>query len=64
MIEKFSSFIINNGKSDNITNTTKDYIIFDIGSRDCLQSIEFYPMPDLFIFLRNPCAHRMLLIDE
>jgi FkbM family methyltransferase len=48
MIENFISYIPN--KLDN-------YIIFDIGSRDCLQSIEFYhkfPNSKIYAFECNP----------
>jgi FkbM family methyltransferase len=48
MIENFIKHIEN--KSDN-------YIIFDIGSRDCLQSIEFYnrfPNSKIYAFECNP----------
>lgn len=48
MIEKFVSYI--NDKS-------KNYTIFDIGSRDCKQSIEFYktfPKAKIYAFECNP----------
>lgn len=40
-----------------ITDKNKNYIIFDIGSRDCLQSIEFYhlfPNAKIYAFECNP----------
>lgn len=37
-IEKYSVNVIDKF----IENKNKNYIIFDIGSRDCIQSIEFY----------------------
>ena len=40
-----------------LSNKNKDYIIFDIGSRDCLQSIEFYnnyPNAKIYAFECNP----------
>ena len=48
MIEKFANYILNKNK---------EYIIFDIGSRDCLQSIEFYnmfPNSKIYAFECNP----------
>jgi FkbM family methyltransferase len=48
MIEKFTKYI---------ENKEKDYIIFDIGSRDCKQSIEFYnefPNAKIYAFECNP----------
>jgi len=48
MIEKFINYI---------TNKTDEYIIFDIGSRDCMQSIEFYknlPNSKIYAFECNP----------
>lgn len=50
MIEKFISTI-------DITNKNEEYIIFDIGSRDCVQSIEFYkafPNAKIYAFECNP----------
>lgn len=41
----------------NIPNKTKEYIIFDIGARDCIQSIEFYkhfPNAKIYAFECNP----------
>ena len=40
-----------------ISNKNEEYIIFDIGSRDCLQSIEFYkqfPNSKIYAFECNP----------
>jgi FkbM family methyltransferase len=48
MIEAFASFI---------TDKDKPYVIFDIGSRDCAQSIEFYktfPHAKIYAFECNP----------
>lgn len=48
MIENLLSFI---------SDKTKNYIIFDIGARDCLQSIEFYkhfPNAKIYAFECNP----------
>jgi precorrin-6B methylase 2 len=48
MIENFIKFIINKNE---------EYVIFDIGSRDCLQSIEFYnifPNAKIYAFECNP----------
>lgn len=48
MIENFVSYI---------PNKMRDYIIFDIGSRDCMQSIEFYkhfPNAKIYAFECNP----------
>lgn len=48
MIEKFIKYI---------ENTNEKFIIFDIGSRDCLQSIEFYnafPNSKIYAFECNP----------
>ena len=48
MIENFANYILNKNK---------EYIIFDIGSRDCLQSIEFYklfPNSKIYAFECNP----------
>ena len=48
MIENFLNYI---------TDRTKEYIIFDVGSRDCMQSIEFYnafPNAKIFAFECNP----------
>lgn len=48
MIENFANYI---------SNKNKEYIIFDIGSRDCLQSIEFYnlfPNSKIYAFECNP----------
>ena len=48
MIENFISYI---------SDKTKKYVIFDIGSRDCLQSIEFYnnfPNAIIYAFECNP----------
>ncbi len=48
MISSFTSFI---------HDKKKEYIIFDIGSRDCLQSIEFYhrfPNAKIYAFECNP----------
>lgn len=48
MIEKFLS---------HIPNKLGNYVIFDIGSRDCLQSIEFYhnfPNSKIYVFECNP----------
>jgi len=48
MIEKFANYI---------TDKSKEYIIFDIGSRDCEQSIEFYktfPKAKIYAFECNP----------
>lgn len=48
MIEKFIKYI---------DNFNKDYVIFDIGSRDCMQSIEFYnkfPNSKIYAFECNP----------
>jgi FkbM family methyltransferase len=48
MIEIFLNFI---------EDKTKNYIIFDVGSRDCLQSIEFYnafPNSKIYAFECNP----------
>ena len=48
MIEKFVNYI--NDKS-------KNYVIFDVGSRDCQQSIEFYktfPNAKIYVFECNP----------
>lgn len=48
MIEKFANHILDK---------SKDYIIFDIGSRDCEQSIEFYkafPNAKIYAFECNP----------
>lgn len=48
MIEQFSCYI---------QDKSKDYIIFDIGARDCLQSIEFYnkfPNAKIYSFECNP----------
>lgn len=48
MIEKFIEYI---------KNREKEYIIFDIGSRDCIQSIEFYnnfPNSKIYAFECNP----------
>ena len=48
MIEKFINYI---------NNKNKEYIIFDIGSRDCEQSIEFYktfPNAKIYAFECNP----------
>lgn len=48
MIEGFNRYI---------DNKNKDYIIFDIGSRDCVQSIEFYnsyPNAKIYAFECNP----------
>lgn len=48
MIEKFANYIVDK---------SKDYIIFDIGSRDCEQSIEFYkafPNAKIYAFECNP----------
>ena len=48
MIEKFSKYI---------TDKKKNYIIFDVGSRDCQQSIEFYktfPNAQIYAFECNP----------
>ena len=48
MIEKFINYINDKNKA---------YVIFDIGSRDCQQSIEFYnPFPNakIYAFECNP----------
>lgn len=48
MIENFISFI---------NNKTAPYVIFDVGSRDCMQSIEFYhhfPNAKIYAFECNP----------
>jgi FkbM family methyltransferase len=48
MIEGFINYI---------TNKTDEYVIFDVGSRDCLQSIEFYknfPNSKIYAFECNP----------
>lgn len=48
MIENFVKYI---------SDKTQEYIIFDIGSRDCVQSIEFYhtfPNAKIFAFECNP----------
>ena len=48
MIEHFTNHIIH---------SNEPYIIFDIGSRDCLQSIEFYkkyPNAHIYAFECNP----------
>lgn len=48
MIETFMSYI---------PDKTKHYVIFDIGSRDCMQSIEFYnhfPNAKIYAFECNP----------
>ena len=48
MIENFIKYILNKNEK---------YIIFDIGSRDCLQSIEFYnmfPNSKIYAFECNP----------
>lgn len=48
MIENFCDFIYDK---------SKNYIIFDVGSRDCIQSIEFYtmfPNARIFAFECNP----------
>lgn len=48
MIEDFNRYI---------DNKNKDYVIFDIGSRDCIQSIEFYntyPNAKIYAFECNP----------
>lgn len=48
MIEKFATYI---------ADKSKEYIIFDIGSRDCEQSIEFYktfPNSKIYAFECNP----------
>lgn len=48
MIENLTKYIFNKNE---------DYIIFDIGSRDCLQSIEFYnmfPNSKIYAFECNP----------
>ena len=48
MIETFSSFI---------EDKNKEYVIFDVGSRDCVQSIEFYntfPNSKIYAFECNP----------
>ena len=40
-----------------IANKNKDYVIFDVGSRDCAQSIEFYnmfPNSKIYAFECNP----------
>ena len=48
MIEDFNRYI---------DNKNKDYVIFDVGSRDCVQSIEFYnayPNAKIYAFECNP----------
>jgi FkbM family methyltransferase len=48
MIENFLKYI---------SDKTKEYIIFDVGSRDCQQSIEFYnnfPNAKIYAFECNP----------
>ena len=48
MIENFINYI---------RNRSKQYVIFDIGSRDCVQSIEFYhtfPNSKIYAFECNP----------
>ena len=48
MIEKFANYI---------KNKEENYVIFDVGSRDCKQSIEFYnnfPNAKIFAFECNP----------
>ena len=52
MIEAFTTFMLNDGLNQN-----KDLIIFDIGSRDCGQAIEFYnmfPNAKIYAFECNP----------
>ena len=48
MIEKFVNYILDKNK---------EYVIFDVGSRDCVQSIEFYnmfPNSKIYAFECNP----------
>jgi FkbM family methyltransferase len=48
MIEKFVNYILDKNK---------EYVIFDVGSRDCIQSIEFYnlfPNSKIYAFECNP----------
>ena len=48
MIEQFVNYI---------ADKNEEYIIFDVGSRDCMQSIEFYhtfPNSKIYAFECNP----------
>ena len=48
MVDNFTSYI---------PDKMQDYVIFDIGSRDCAQSIEFYnvfPNAKIYAFECNP----------
>lgn len=52
MIENFINFL----KKENL-NFNDKYVIFDIGSRDCIQSIEFtkyFPLSEIYSFECNP----------
>jgi FkbM family methyltransferase len=52
MIRNFLNFL----QKDNL-NFNKNYVIFDIGSRDCIQSIEFtknFPLSKIYSFECNP----------
>jgi FkbM family methyltransferase len=54
MIEKFIKNIVD---GDSKTDINQPFIIFDIGSRDCVQSIEFYqsfPNAQIYAFECNP----------